>query len=157
MPERILTTQSPPPVPWDVAAPHVVDMTVQCDHIDHMGHVNNAVYLQFMEQTAWAHTRALGLTWASYQELDAACVVRRHELDYLAAAFAGDQVQVATWISGNDGRLNLWRGYQIRRVDDGKMLLRGHTHFVCVRLSNGRPRRMPQAFIDAYQPVESLP
>lgn len=151
MPEQTLTTKASS---WDVAMPHVAEIVVQPAHIDHMGHVNNAVYLQFMEQTAWAHTWALGLSWQSYQALDAACVVRRHELDYLAAAFEGDRLQVATWISGNDGRLNLWRGYQIRRVGDGKTLLRARTRFVCVRLSNGRPRRMPQEFIDAYQPTE---
>src|SRR5699024_3344179 len=74
---------------WDVPTPHIEEFTVRAEHIDRMGHVNNAVYLNFAEQTAWAHTQALGLTWQTYRILDAGFVVRRHELDYLAAAFAG--------------------------------------------------------------------
>src|SRR5699024_4876368 len=68
---------------WDVPAPHIVDFTVVSEHIDHMGHVNNAVYLGFMESAAWSHTRVLGLSWQDYQRLDVGCVVHRHELDYL--------------------------------------------------------------------------
>ena len=139
---------------WDVPAPHIVDFTVVSEHIDHMGHVNNAVYLGFMESAAWSHTRVLGLSWQDYQRLDVGCVVHRHELDYLAPAHVGEYLQVGTWITGNDRRLTLWRGHQIRRVADGKTLLRASTRFVCVRLSTGRPRRMPQTFIDAYQPEQ---
>lgn len=142
------------PLGWDVLSPHVAEYTIQPEHIDHMGHVNNAVYLTFLEDTAWSHTRALGLSWQDYKNLDAGCVVRHHALDYLAAAYESERVQVGTWITGNDHRLRLWRGYQIRRVGDGKTLLRASTEFVCVRLSNERPRRMPQAFIEAYQPTE---
>lgn len=142
---------------WDASAPHVVEFTIDAGHIDHMAHVNNAVYLTFMEDTAWSHTRSLGLTWQDYQRLDAGVVVRRHELEYLAAAHEGDQVQVGTWITGNDRRLRLWRGYQIRRLADGKTLLRAHSEFVCVRLSTGRPRRMPPEFIAAYVPLEVQP
>lgn len=139
---------------WGVRAPHVVEFTIGAEHIDHMAHVNNAVYLTFMEDTAWSHTRSLGLSWQDYQRLDAGCVVRRHELEYLAAAYEGERVQVGTWITGNDHRLLLWRGYQIRRPADGETLLRAHSEFVCVRLSTGRPRRMPPEFIKAYVPLE---
>lgn len=139
---------------WDVPSPHVLEHRIWPEHIDHMGHVNNAVYLMLLEDTAWSHTRALGLTWQDYQALDAGCVVRHHALDYMAAAYEGDRVQVGTWLSGNDHRLTLWRGYQVRRVDDGRTLLRASTQFVCVRLSSGRPRRMPPEFITAYEPAE---
>src|SRR5699024_10566994 len=143
--------------PWDVARPHIADFTVLPEHIDHMGHVNNAVYLAFLEDAAWSHTRALGLTWRDYQALDVGCVVHQHVLDYLAPAHVGEHLQVATWITGNDQRLKLWRDHQIKRVADGRTLLRAHTRFVCVRLSTGRPCRMPQAFIDAYQPQSTQP
>lgn len=140
---------------WDVTAPHVVEYTVLPEHIDHMDHVNNAVYLTFLEDAAWSHTRSLGLTWPDYQALDAGCVVRDHALEYLAPALVGDVLQVGTWITGNDHRLTMWRAYQIRRLCDNRTLLRAHSRFICVRLSTGRPRRMPQAFIDAYQPMEN--
>ncbi|WP_123590492.1 acyl-CoA thioesterase [Salinisphaera orenii] len=138
---------------WDIEVPFHIDIDVLEADIDRLQHVNNAVYLRFLEQAAWAHTEALGLDWTTYQALDAACVVRRHELDYLLPAELGDRLQVATWIVDNDGRLTMWRAFQIRRVGDGRTLLRARTQYVTVGLSNGRPKRMPQRFVDAYRPV----
>lgn len=139
---------------WDIDIPFYIEIEVTAAHIDRLAHVNNATWLQFLEQAAWRHTEARGLSWEIYRELDAACVVRRHEIDYLLAASEGDRLQVATWIRSNDGRLAVWRGFQIRRAADGRTMLRAQTQFVCIRLSTGRPQRMPQAFIDAYRPVE---
>ncbi|MES1925196.1 thioesterase family protein [Salinisphaera sp. T31B1] len=138
---------------WDIDVPFYIDIEVVEDHIDRLEHVNNGVYLSFMEQAAWQHTEALGLSWADYRELDAACVVHRHELDYLAPAVLGERLQVATWITENDHRLAMWRAFQIRRTNDGHTIFRGRTQYVCIRLSNGRPRRMPQLFVDAYRPA----
>lgn len=138
---------------WDIDIPFFIEIDVAPVDIDRLDHVNNSVYLKYLEQASWAHTEALGLNWDSYQSLDAACVVRRHELDYLVAARLGDRLQVATWIDENDGRLALWRGFQIRRAADGRTMLRARTQYVSVRLSTGRPCRMPGAFVDAYQPV----
>jgi len=142
---------------WDIDTPFVSAFTVDESHIDRLEHMNNAVYLSFLEQTAWHHTEALGIGWQTYVDLDAACVVHRHELDYLMPAYLGDKLEVATWIAENDGRLSMWRGFQMRRVSDGRTLFRARTHYVTVKLSNGRARRMPQAFVDAYRAVASAP
>lgn len=139
---------------WDIDVPFYIELIVVDEHIDRLDHVNNAVYLQYLEQAAWAHTEALGLNWSIYRELDTACVVKRHELDYLVAARLGEQLQVATWIAENDGRLAMWRAFQIRRVRDGRTVLRARTQYVTVGLSSGRPRRMPQRFVEAYRPAE---
>ena len=45
------------------------------------------------------------------------------------------------------------RHFQVIRIDDGVTLLRGGMRFACIELSSGRPRRMPQAFIDGYGPA----
>ncbi|MES1947379.1 thioesterase [Salinisphaera sp. C84B14] len=138
---------------WDIATPFVARFEVDASHIDRLEHMNNAVYLTFMEQAAWQHTEALGIGWQSYVDLDAACVVHRHELDYLMPAHLGDELEVATWIAENDGRLTMWRAFQFRRVGDGRTVFRARTHYVTVKLSNGRARRMPQLFVDAYRPA----
>lgn len=138
---------------WDIDAPFVTAFSVGEAHIDRLAHMNNAVYLTFMEQAAWQHTEALGIHWQTYVDLDAACVVHRHELDYLMPAFLGDVLEVATWIAENDGRLVMWRGFQFRRVADGRTVFRARSRYVTVKLSNGRARRMPQPFVDAYRPA----
>ncbi len=142
-----------PELSWEVDQPFVQALTVRTEDLDRFGHTNNVVYLSWLERVAWAHTQFLGLDFSDYERLGCGCVVRRHELDYLAATFAGDELLAATWIAQNDGRLSMWRGYQIIRPHDGRTVLRGRTHWVCVDLATGKPRRQPAEFIAAYRPL----
>lgn len=136
---------------WDHPAPHLLAMTVTAASIDVMGHANNVEYLRWLENIAWHHSQYLGLDWAEYQRLDRAMVARRTELDYLAAAFAGDELLIGTWIVENDQKTSITRQYQLVRPKDGKTLLRGRTQWVCVEISTGRARRMPPEFISGYR------
>lgn len=138
-------------LPWDHPDPFQLDLEVARNDIDVLQHANNTAYLRWLERVAWGHTVSLGLDWEAYQRLGVACVVRRHELDYLAATYAGEQLTAATWVSANDRRLSLWRKFQIIRPSDRKTVLRGLSHYVCVRLDNGRPCRMPPEFADGYR------
>lgn len=138
---------------WDVAAPFVERVIVQAADIDRFGHTNNVVYLSWLERVAWAHSVSLGLDFAAYERLGAGCVARRHELDYLAPTFVEDELWLGTWIAENDGRLGMWRAYQIVRVADARTVLRGRTQWICVDLKSGRPRRQPAEFVTAYRPA----
>lgn len=138
---------------WDVTQPFCETVTVQASDLDDFKHTNNVVYLRWLEQVAWKHSSSLGLGMADYQRLNAGCVARRHELDYLAATFAGDELQVGTWIAECDAKFTMWRAYQIVRVRDGRTVLRGRTQWVCVDMTTGRPRRMPPEFVSAYVPA----
>jgi len=136
-------------IAWDAPDPHVLAVTVGPQHIDLMQHVNNVHYLQWLENVAWDHSVALGMTQQDYARLGHGMVVRRHELDYLVPALLGDEVLLATWITGLD-RLSLHRRYQFVRAADGVTLFRGATHFVCVEIAGGRARRMPPEFSQTY-------
>lgn len=135
---------------WDRPDPFVIELAVVSEQIDVLGHVNNAVYVQWLEQAAWQHSASLGLDLGCYRQLDRAMAVRRHEIDYLASARMGDRLQLATWIAGSDRRLKITRQFQLLRPADGCTLLQASTTFVCVELSTGRPRRMPAAFVEGY-------
>jgi len=136
-------------LPWDHPVPHTIDVTVQDQHIDLMRHTNNVVYLQWLEELAWSHSSALGLGPAQYEALGHGMVVRQHELTYLAATRLGERLVLGTWLTAID-RLNLHRQYQFIRLDDGQTVFRGHTHFVCVDIAQGRLKRMPPVFFDTY-------
>ena len=79
--------------------------------------------------------------------------ITRSEYDYLQASREGDRVAVATWIVEWDRKLTMSRHFQVIRIDDGVTLLRARMRFACIEMSSGRPRRLPQAFIDGYGPV----
>ncbi|CBV43704.1 acyl-CoA thioesterase [Halomonas elongata] len=135
---------------WDLPEPFIIDLEVEPSSIDDYGHANNAEYLRWVERISWRHSEHLGLSLARYRELDRAMAVHRHELDYLAPAFEGDRLQLATWIVDCDDRLTLTRRFQLRQREDGRTLLRARTRFACIELSSGRPRRLPDEFRHCY-------
>ena len=135
---------------WTLPDPFVIDIVVQPEDIDGLGHANNAVYVSWLERCAWRHSQSLGLDLAEYRRLDRAMAVLRHEIDYLASAYEGDQLQLATWIVESDQRLKMNRHFQLKRPADDLTLLRAQTTFVCIELSSGKPRRMPAEFVEGY-------
>lgn len=137
-------------MPWDLPNPHILPIEVDAAAIDEYDHVSNIEYLRWIEAVSWQHSIELGLDLVRYQALDRGLVVHRHELDYLAPAFEGEQLELATWITDCDGRLTLMRHFQLRRPADDRTLLRAATRFVCVELSSGRARRLPAEYVEIY-------
>ena len=138
---------------WDYPDPHSLDIEVAAAHIDGLNHTNNAVYVQWCEQVAWQHSNRLGLDLECYQRLDHAMVIARSEFHYLQAAVEGDPLRVGTWIVDWDQRLTMQRAFQIINRNSGDTVLRGSMNFVCVALSSGKPRRLPEQFIAGYGPA----
>lgn len=135
---------------WDFAAPHLVSVGVQPDDIDAYGHVNNAVYLRWLDLAAWSHSAALGLSVDACVRLRRGMAALRVEIDYLRAALPGDHVTVGTWIAESDRKLRVTRRFQLRHATDGGTLARANTQYVCLNLDNGRATRMPPEFSAAY-------
>lgn len=137
-------------IDWDFPDPNIMRVCVDASHIDVMQHTNNVVYLQWLEDAAWDHSRQLGLAEADYERLGYGMVARRHVLDYLQPTFLGETILLGTWIIWND-RLSTRRAYQFVRESDGQTVFRGRTHWVCVDIKEGKVRRMPPEFLAAYQ------
>jgi acyl-CoA thioester hydrolase len=136
--------------PFDHPAPHVVEISVRAADIDAYGHVNNAVYLTWLDRAAWSHSAALGVPLERCVAERRGMAAQRIEIDYLRAAVAADRVQAATWIVSADGRLRAERRFQIVRAADGATLARARIDYVCINLDSGRAARMPELFARAY-------
>ena len=135
---------------FDHPAPHVIELTVQPADIDAYAHVNNAVYLTWLDRAAWSHSAALGVPLGRCVALRRGMAAHRLEIEYLRAAVTGDVVQTATWIVSADGRLRAERCFQVRRQGDGRTLARARIDYVCINLDSGRAVRMPESFARAY-------
>ena len=135
---------------WDHANPHVVAVDVAAGDIDAYEHVNNAVYLRWLDLAAWSHSAALGLPIGECTRLRRGMAALRIEIDYLRAALPGDRVEVATWIVDSDRKLRVTRRFQLRHAVDGGTLARATTQYVCLNLDSGRAIRMPPEFSAAY-------
>jgi acyl-CoA thioester hydrolase len=68
--------------------------------IDELGHVNNVVYVRWVQEVAAAHWLAVAPEALRSRYL---WVVLRHEIDYCNPVFPGDQVTGTTWVSSCNG------------------------------------------------------
>ena len=116
-------------------------ITVPASAIDENGHVNNVIYVQWMQDIAVEHYTAIGGI-APTQHLGATWVARSHLVEYLVPAFAGDEIEIRTWIE-NLRKVRSLRKYQFVRKADGKLLVQGETDWVFVDAGTGRPRAIP--------------
>ena len=138
-------------VPWDLPDPFFIEVTVGSDAIDSYGHVNNTVYIGWLEQCAWAHSAAVGYSEERCLEMERGMAVRKLEVEYLAACYEGDRIRIGNWLIANDGKLRATRQFQLLNVTRNQVAMRGQVLYVCMNLKTGKPVRMPAEFLAAYE------
>jgi acyl-CoA thioester hydrolase len=124
------------------------EFTVPEIAVDQNGHVNNVMYVQWMQDSAVRHYEAMGGTQPT-QAMGATWVVRSHMIEYLRPAFAGERIRVQTWVV-NMRRVRSLRRYRFLRVADEQLLVRGETDWVFVDASSGVPRAIPPQVTDLF-------
>ena len=118
------------------------EIEVTAADVDRNGHVNNVVYIQWMQDAAVAHALASGCTKTS-EAVGATWVVRTHQIEYLSPLFAGDKVTVLTW-PANFQRVRSVRKYKFVRARDGAVIARAETDWVFINAKTGRPQSIPE-------------
>jgi acyl-CoA thioester hydrolase len=120
--------------------PFEMAVRVQDSDIDDLEHVNNIVYLRWVQDVAKAHwfgaapaEDQAGLVW----------MVVRHEIDYLSPAVRNDNLILKTWVGAAAG-LRFDRHTEILRVGDGKVLAKARTVWVPIDAATGRPKRVSE-------------
>ena len=106
--------------------------------IDEQNHVNNTVYLRWVQDVAVAHWRAIA---SSDAQETIGWVVLRHEIDYKAPAALGDEIVLRTWV-GKATRLTFERFTEIRRKRDPQLLSTARTLWCPINTQTGRPVRV---------------
>jgi acyl-CoA thioester hydrolase len=139
------------PDPSDAGVFHF-RLIIPPDAIDGNGHVNNVAYVQWMQDAAIRHFEALGGT-PLMAEAQATWVVRSHKIEYLSPAFAGEEIEVRTWIA-NARRVRSLRKYEFVRPADGKTLVKGETDWVFISTRDGRPAAIPPSILRIFPMVE---
>ena len=136
---------------WDYPEPYIIEHTASGDEADGYGHINNSVYLRWLDQCVWAHCDAVNMSPGFCRQLNRGFAAIRHEIDYITAAYPGDRVAIANWVTHNDERLRAERKFQIIRIEDERTLLRARSYYVCTDLTTGRPARMPEEFKTGFE------
>jgi len=119
--------------------PFETSVAVRPEDIDEQNHVNNTVYLRWVQEVATAHWQAIA---SSEAQGEIAWVVMRHEIDYKAPAFLDDEIVLRTWV-GKATRLTFERFTEILRRSDGQLLSKARTLWCPINAQTGRPVRVP--------------
>jgi acyl-CoA thioester hydrolase len=119
------------------------------DDIDENGHVNNVVYVQWMQEAAIRHSRSVGAT-AAVMAAGATWVVRSHRVEYLLPVRESELVHVETWIEDVQ-RVKSTRRYRFVRDSDDREVAHGETLWVCIDVETGRPRAVPADVMDRFR------
>ncbi|MEP6749356.1 MAG: thioesterase family protein [Bacteroidota bacterium] len=106
--------------------------------IDELGHVNNIVYLRWVQEAASAHWTQLSNDAINDKY---AWVVMRHEIDYLQPALPGDELIVKTWVGKNEGAKSE-RHTQLYNAAGGRKLAEAITTWCLLDALSKRPRRI---------------
>ncbi|MBD2081178.1 acyl-CoA thioesterase [Leptolyngbya sp. FACHB-17] len=115
---------------------------VQSQHCDVQNHLNNVVYVQWIQDIAIAAYRSKGYSRKFDKNNHIIWFVRRHEIDYLSPAFVGDVVRLTTWVEG--GTLStFFRRVEFVRVSDQKALCRSLTEWCYFDAKRNRPAKIP--------------
>ena len=120
------------------STPFEISVSVIPGDIDAQNHVNNTVYLRWVQEVATAHWQAIA---SSEAQEGIGWVVLRHEIDYKAPACLSDHVVLRTWV-GKASRLRFERFTEIRR-SDGQLLSTARTLWCPINAQTGRPVRLP--------------
>jgi acyl-CoA thioester hydrolase len=116
------------------------------EHIDELGHVNNAVWVQWIQEIAVAHWRSV----AAPEHDDAYFwVVVRHEIDYLRAAHEGDRITARTWVGEAPQGARFDRFVELTGPD-GKTCVRARTVWAILERTSGRPIRVPPQVVAPF-------
>ena len=121
-------------------------LTAAPEHIDELGHVNNAVWVQWIQQVALAH-------WYSVADPAHAdtyvWVIVRHEIDYLRPAFEGDRVIGRTWVGEAPKGARFDRLMEFTNAE-GKTCVRARTVWAIIDKAAGRPIRVPPEVVAPF-------
>ncbi len=119
-------------------------LKVTSHHLDHLNHVNNAVYLDWVQEVAYLHWNLLAT-----QEIKDASIwmVLRHEIDYLRQAYLNDEITIHTWIEDSAG-VKSTRMVHMYRGDE--LLTKSKTTFCLLDKNTQKPKRISQEILTLF-------
>jgi acyl-CoA thioester hydrolase len=124
---------------------------VEWRDIDAMQHVNNAAFLNMLEDTAIQCARHFG--WPVQRLLDEniAIMLRRQQIEYKQPAYLDDELEIRSWLF-DPRRIGATRHYAIRRLSDDALIAQAQGQWVMVDIETGRPMRVPAELLDDFAP-----
>ncbi|HPG41712.1 MAG TPA: thioesterase family protein [bacterium] len=121
-----------------------ITLTVRSYEMDSFGHVNNAVYLNYLEYARCEYMRQRGLGFADFHKWNTYPYVTRSEIDYKSPAQVDNLLEI-------NGRLVNWTRtgftieYDLNNLTTGRLCAQAKMSFAFVN-DAGKPVRVPAPF-----------
>lgn len=113
---------------------------------DQMGHINNVVYLQWVQDVAEAHWKSLSDKSLLSKYL---WVAIRHEIDYLKEIRPDEEIVAETYVEKMEGvkseRITLITG-----IDSAQLKAKAKTIWCLINADNKRPQRIPEELKELF-------
>ncbi|MFM6931653.1 MAG: acyl-CoA thioesterase [Novosphingobium sp.] len=130
---------------------HTLTLTALPEHIDVMGHVNNAVWVQWMEALATAHWESAALP---EHQAKYVWVVTRHEIDYRGNISEGESVTAETFIPEGPTGARFDRCVEFRN-SAGKVIVSARSTWAMIDAASGRLTRVPAEVAAPFGPFSA--
>ncbi len=126
--------------------PFTMTFTAQPSDIDELGHVNNAVWVRWIQDIAVAHWHAVADPAHHDRYI---WVVTRHEIDYRGNVVAGDTVTAETWVGEPPKGARFDRHVRFRGAD-GRVKVEAKTTWAILDRASGRLVRVPKEVAEPF-------
>jgi acyl-CoA thioester hydrolase len=123
-----------------------LSITVQPEDIDQANHVNNVVYLRWVQDVSEGHWLAVATPEMRDNYF---WVAIRHEIDYKNQGFLGDELYLNTYLKEYGG-VRSKRAVQIIRKSDNKLLVESLTTWILMSAITNKPARIPDDMIKLF-------
>lgn len=119
---------------------------VEWRDIDPAQHVNNAVYLAYLEDCAIQAAAAHGWPQARMRTEGFAIVARRYQIEYRQPGVLGDELELATWVS-DVKHSTAMRHHTVTHVSGGALLARARVLLGAADVKTAQPIPIPNTFV----------
>lgn len=119
------------------------EIIVQKEDIDELGHVNNVVYIRWVQEVAEAHWLSVAPDELRKQYL---WVVLRHEIDYRNPVLPGELVNGSTWVGKHHGA-RFERFVLLRNPLTQRVYAEARTTWCLLDARTKRPLRIPDSVL----------
>jgi acyl-CoA thioester hydrolase len=123
---------------------------VRTYELDSFGHVNNAVYLNYLEEARSEFLRQVGLSFHDLERSGVHLVIVEASVKYLSPARYGDEI-IITGSFLNVRPASVEIVYTLNEATAGRAVATATTKGAFVAARTGRPTRAPAAFRAAFE------
>lgn len=128
------------------------DIEVRFRDTDALGHVNNAVYLSYLESGRLAYMREV-FAVTDWRNVD--FIVARVEIDYRSPSFVGETLTVGTRVIRLGGA-SFDMDYRIIEKKKGRLVAQAKTVQVCFDYKANKVKRLSEDFMETVRSYDGV-